>query len=93
MVFCLRRQKGSAKQSICIETRQDDNTILREHQRDLALPLPCSTDNDPTMQRGHRLLLFAHLKVAALSIRTQTKLLTLTWRNGIILLKVENDKR
>ena len=93
MVFCLRRQKGSAKQSICIETRQDDNTILREHQRDLALPLHCSTDNDPTMQRGHRLLLFAHLKVAALSIRTQTKLLTLTWRNGIILLKVENDKR
>lgn len=52
MVFCLRRQKGSAKQSICIETRQDDNTILREHQRDLALPLHCSTDNYPTMQRG-----------------------------------------
>lgn len=29
MVFCLRRQKGSAKQSICIETRQDDNTISK----------------------------------------------------------------
>ena len=29
MVFCLRRQKGSAKQSICIETRQDNNTISK----------------------------------------------------------------
>ena len=93
MVFCLRRQKGSAKQSICIETRQDDNTILREHQRDLALPLHCSTDNYPTMQRGHERLICGDLKFTALSVKIQAKILTLTWCNGIILLKVENDKR
>ena len=42
MVFCLRRQKVSAKQSICIETRQDDNTIqyygsIREIWRSLCI--------------------------------------------------------